>query len=71
MYIHLHFSMTLQIKSLLYIINQSSQNTLLYYFLTVACIFEEYKYFLKFFKYNEKMTPTEFRNIYTKTHTMS
>jgi YesN/AraC family two-component response regulator len=31
--------------------------------------FEEYKYFLKFFKYHEKMTPTAFCNIYTKTHT--
>ena len=30
--------------------------------------FEEYKYFLKFFKYHEGMTPTEFCNIYTKTH---
>ncbi len=33
-----------------------------------TCGFEEYKYFLKFFKYHENMTPTEFCNIYTKTH---
>lgn len=34
----------------------------------VACGFEEYKYFLKFFKYHEKMTPTEFCATYSKTH---
>ncbi|MBQ2780616.1 MAG: helix-turn-helix domain-containing protein [Clostridia bacterium] len=33
-----------------------------------TCGFEEYKYFLKFFKYHENMTPTEFCNIYAKTH---
>ncbi len=33
-----------------------------------TCGFKEYKYFLKFFKYHEKITPTEFCNIYSKTH---
>ncbi len=33
-----------------------------------ACGFEEYKYFLKFFKYHEKITPTEFCNCYARTH---
>jgi len=33
-----------------------------------ACGFEEYKHFLKYFKYHEKMTPTEFCSTYTKTH---
>ena len=33
-----------------------------------TCGFEEYKYFLKFFKYHENMTPTEFCKIYAKTH---
>jgi len=32
------------------------------------CGFSEYKYFLKFFKYHEGMTPTEFCNVYSKTH---
>ncbi len=32
------------------------------------CGFSEYKYFLKFFKYHEGMTPTEFVNIYFRTH---
>lgn len=30
--------------------------------------FTEYKYFLKFFKYHEKITPTEFYKQYTKMH---
>jgi len=30
--------------------------------------FSEYKYFLKFFKYHEKITPTEFYNQYAKIH---
>jgi AraC-like DNA-binding protein len=30
--------------------------------------FSEYKYFLKFFKYHEKITPTEFYKQYTKIH---
>ncbi len=30
--------------------------------------FAEYKYFLKFFKYHEKITPTEFYKQYTKFH---
>jgi AraC-like DNA-binding protein len=30
--------------------------------------FAEYKYFLKFFKYHEKITPTEFYKQYTKMH---
>ncbi len=30
--------------------------------------FSEYKYFLKFFKYHENMTPTEFVNTYFRTH---
>ena len=30
--------------------------------------FTEYKYFLKFFKYHEKITPTEFYNQYAKMH---
>jgi AraC-like DNA-binding protein len=29
--------------------------------------FDDYKIFLKFFKYHEKMTPTKFRQIYTQT----
>ena len=33
-----------------------------------ACGFSEYKYFLKFFKYHENLTPTEFCNTYYKTH---
>ncbi len=33
-----------------------------------ACGFEEYKHFLKYFKYHENMTPTEFCNSYTKMH---
>lgn len=33
-----------------------------------ACGFEEYKYFLKFFKYHTKMTPTEFLDVYSGTH---
>ena len=31
--------------------------------------FEEYKDFLKFFRYHEGITPTEYRNLYYKTHT--
>lgn len=31
--------------------------------------FEEYKYFLKFFKYHTKITPTEFCDLYSKIHT--
>ena len=30
--------------------------------------FEEYKYFLKYFRYHEGMTPTEFRTIFSKAH---
>ena len=30
--------------------------------------FTEYKYFLKFFKYHEKITPTEFCKLYVKMH---
>lgn len=30
--------------------------------------FGEYKYFLKFFKYHEGITPTQFLKIYSKTH---
>lgn len=30
--------------------------------------FDEYKYFIKFFKQHEKLTPTEFRSAYSKTH---
>ena len=30
--------------------------------------FTEYKYFLKFFKYHEKITPTEFYKQYAKMH---
>jgi len=30
--------------------------------------FTEYKYFLKFFKYHEKITPTEFYKLYAKMH---
>lgn len=30
--------------------------------------FESENHFIKFFKYHEKMTPTEYRNIYTNTH---
>ena len=30
--------------------------------------FDEYKYFLKFFKYHEKITPTEFHKQYAKMH---
>ena len=33
-----------------------------------AAGFEEYKYFLKYFRYHEGMTPTEFRAIFSKTH---
>ncbi len=33
-----------------------------------SCGFKEYKYFLKFFKYHTKMTPTEFLGIYSGTH---
>lgn len=32
------------------------------------CGFEDYKTFLKYFKYHEGMTPTEFCNTYAKTH---
>ena len=28
------------------------------------CGFKDYKYFLKFFKYHQNMSPTEFRNTY-------
>lgn len=31
------------------------------------CGFSDYKYFLKFFKYHEKLTPTEFCNLYSRT----
>ena len=31
--------------------------------------FSEYKYFLKFFKYHEGVSPTEYRDMYTKMHT--
>ena len=31
--------------------------------------FEDYKLFLKFFKYHEGVTPTEFRNLYSDIHT--
>ena len=31
--------------------------------------FEDYKLFLKFFKYHEGITPTEFRNLYCDIHT--
>jgi len=30
--------------------------------------FEDYKYFLKFFKYHEEITPTQFLKAYPKTH---
>ena len=30
--------------------------------------FTDYKYFLKFFKYHEKITPTEFYKQYAKIH---
>ena len=30
--------------------------------------FSEYKYFLKFFKYHEKITPTQFYKQYAKIH---
>ncbi len=30
--------------------------------------FSDYKFFLKFFKHREKMTPSEFKGIYFKTH---
>ena len=30
--------------------------------------FSEYKYFLKFFRYHEGSTPTEFRSLYFNTH---
>lgn len=30
--------------------------------------FREYKYFLKFFKYHEGISPTQFLKIYPKTH---
>ena len=33
-----------------------------------SCGFSDYKYFLKFFKYHEKVTPTEFCSIYFKTN---
>lgn len=36
--------------------------------ISADCGFEEYKYFLKFFKYHTKMTPTEFLNVYSGTH---
>ncbi|MEE1184705.1 MAG: AraC family transcriptional regulator [Acutalibacteraceae bacterium] len=36
--------------------------------IAAACGFSEYKYFLKFFTYHEKMTPTEFCNTYSKSH---
>ena len=36
--------------------------------ISASCGFEEYKYFLKFFKYHENITPTEFKRAYTKTH---
>ena len=32
-----------------------------------ACGFSDYKYFLKFFKYHEGITPTEFCSIYSRT----
>ena len=32
------------------------------------CGFSDYKYFLKFFKYHEKQTPTEFYKLYAKMH---
>ena len=31
--------------------------------------FSEYKYFLKFFRYHEGSTPTQFRSLYFNTHT--
>lgn len=31
--------------------------------------FDDYKDFLKFFRYHEGITPTEYRNLYYKTHT--
>lgn len=37
--------------------------------IATECGFEEYGYFLKFFKYHEGITPTQFYNIYSKTHT--
>ena len=30
--------------------------------------FQDYKYFLKYFRFHEGVTPTEFRNAYYKTH---
>ncbi len=36
--------------------------------IAAACGFDDYKAFLKFFKYHEKMTPTEFCATYVKTH---
>ncbi len=36
--------------------------------IALSCGFEEYKYFLKFFKYHAKMTPTEFLNVYSGIH---
>ncbi len=37
--------------------------------LAEASGFTDYKLFLKFFKYHEGMTPTEFRQVYYSTHT--
>lgn len=51
------------IKALLMTSNSSLQE------ISMQSGFSDYKYFLKFFKANEKMTPTEFRNIYFKIHT--
>ena len=34
-----------------------------------AAGFDDYRAFLKFFRYHEGLTPTEFRNLYYNTHT--
>lgn len=37
--------------------------------IALASGFEDYKSFLKYFRYHEKMSPTAYRNLYNKTHT--
>ncbi len=51
------------IKTLLLNSDQSLQS------IAVAAGFDDYKYFLKFFRYHEGRTPTEFRKTYFRVHT--
>ncbi len=51
-----------------FIKNQLLNTNLSLHEIAYNCGFGEYKYFIKFFSNHEKLTPTEFRRAYSKTH---